>query len=47
MKDKISVDDIAQGARLWFSVPDGPKKYAEFLKTRFGIILAIDLADLA
>jgi hypothetical protein len=28
-------------------VPDGPKKYAEFLKTRFGIILAIDLADLA
>jgi hypothetical protein len=47
MDKAISVDDIALGARLYFSKPDGPKKYAEYLKTRFGISMAIDFASLA
>jgi hypothetical protein len=47
MDKKISVDDIAQGARLWFKIPDGPKLYADYLKTRFKIVLAPDLATLA
>jgi len=47
MEKAISVEDIALGARLYFSKPDGPKKYAEYLKSRFGIAMAIDFASLA
>lgn len=47
MDGKISTDDIVQWARMWFSEPDGPKKYADFLKNRFNIVLAPDLANLA
>lgn len=46
MDDKISVDDVAQGARLWFSVPDGRKQYAKFLKDRFKISLFPALKEL-
>ncbi len=37
MDEKISVDDIAQGARIWFSGPNGKKDYQKFLKDRFNI----------
>lgn len=47
MDDKISVDDIAQGAKLWLSGPEGRKQYAKFLKDRFNISLSPALKDLA
>jgi len=47
MDDKISVDDLAQGARLWFTVPDGRQQYAKFLKDRFKIVLFPELSKLA
>lgn len=47
MDKAISVDDIAQGARLYFSVPEWQKKYAEFLKSRFNIVITIDFVNLA
>lgn len=37
MDKAISISDIVQGARIYFSGPDGKKKYADFLKDRFGI----------
>jgi hypothetical protein len=46
MDKAISVDDITQGARLWFSGPEGRKAYAKFLKDRFNISMYPDLADL-
>ena len=46
MDDKISVDDLAQGARLWFSGKDGQKLYAKFLKDRFNIDSYPALKDL-
>ncbi|MFA5185957.1 MAG: hypothetical protein WC551_05695 [Patescibacteria group bacterium] len=47
MDKAISVDDIAQGAKFWFSGPDGVKKYKQFLKDRFNISLYPELKDLA
>ncbi len=47
MDKAISVTDLAEWARLWFAIPDGQKKYAEFVKSRFGISLAPKLSDLA
>jgi len=47
MKDKISLSDIVQGARYYFSGPEGKKAYAKFLKDRFGISLYPALKDLA
>lgn len=47
MDKAISVDDITQGARIWFSGPDGPKKYKQFLKDRFNIDMSPALKDLA
>ena len=47
MADKISVDDIAQGARIWFSGPNGKKDYQKFLKDRFNIDPYPKLLDLA
>ncbi len=46
MDKALSVDDIAMGARLYFSVPDGKKQYAKYLKDRFKISLAPLLKDL-
>jgi hypothetical protein len=46
MADKISVDDIAQGARIWFSGPNGKKDYQKFLKDRFNIDPFPKLIDL-
>ena len=42
----ISVDDLVQGARDYFSVPDGVKKYQQFLKDRFNVTFAPSLKDL-
>jgi hypothetical protein len=47
MADKISIDDIVQGARFYFSGPDGKKAYQKFLKDRFNISLFPPLKDLA
>lgn len=47
MNKAISVDDIARGARYWFSEPDGKKKYQQFLKDRFNISSYPALSDLA
>jgi len=47
MDKALSVDDVAQGARLYFTVPDGRKLYAKFIKDRFNISLAPALKDLA
>jgi hypothetical protein len=47
MDKAISIDDIVQGARIYFSGPDGKKKYQEFLNERFGIDLYPKLSDLA
>jgi hypothetical protein len=47
MDGKISADDIAQGARIWFSGPDGAKKHKQFLFDRFKISLFPDLKALS
>ena len=47
MDKAISVSDIVQGARIFFSLPDGKKKYGEYLKSRFGINLYPKLSDIA
>ncbi len=47
MDKAVAVDDVVQGARMWFSGPDGKKQYAKFLKDRFGIDLFPALKDLA
>jgi len=46
MDKAISVSDIVQGARIYFSLPDGKKKYGEYLKNRFGINLYPKLSDI-
>lgn len=43
----ITADSIALGARIYFSEPDGRKKYQEYLKSNFGIDLYPKLSDLA
>lgn len=43
----IHPDDLVQAARFWFTLPDGHKLYAKFIKDRFNISLAPDLANLA
>jgi len=47
MEKALSVEDVAQGARLYFTVPDGRKLYAKYIKDRFNISLAPALKDLA
>ncbi len=42
----ISVDDLVQGVRIYFSGPEGKKDYAKFLKDRFGIVLYPTLKEL-
>ncbi len=42
----INVDDLVQGARAYFSGPDGKLEYAKFLKDRFNINLGPSLKDL-
>lgn len=46
METKISATDIAMGARIYFSLPDGKKKYEEYIKERFGVALYPPLKDL-
>jgi hypothetical protein len=43
----INPSDIVQAASFWFTVPDGHKLYAKFIKDRFNISLSPDLANLA
>lgn len=45
IKDKIFINDVVQWARFWFW-PDWPKKYAQFLKDRFNIVIAPDITNL-
>ena len=45
MDKAISISDIVQGARIYFSLPDGKKKYGEYLKDRFGIKPRPKLSD--
>jgi len=47
METKISLSDIVAGARAYFSEPDGKKKYAEYIKDRFGILPYPPLKDLS
>jgi len=47
MADKISVSDIVQASRYYFSGSNGKKDYAKFLKDRFNISLYPELTDLA
>jgi len=47
MESKISVSDIVAGARIYFSEPDGKKKYEEYIKERFGIMPYPPLKDLS
>lgn len=47
MDKAVAVDDVVQGARMWFSGPEGRKKYAAFLKDRFGIDLFPALSNLS
>ena len=47
METKISVTDIAYGARVYFSEPDGKKKYEEYIKDRFNIDPYPPLKDLS
>ena len=47
MDKAISVSDIVQGARIYFSEPDGKKQYGQYLKERFGINLYPKLSDIA
>ena len=47
MDKAISISDIVQGARIYFSGPDGKKKYEDYLKDRFGITLYPALSDIA
>ncbi len=47
VEGKLSVDDIAQAARLWFTLPDGRKLYQKFIKDRYNISLAPELKNLA
>jgi hypothetical protein len=42
----ISVDDLVQGARIYFSGPNGKQDYAKFLKDRFNITLFPTLKEL-
>jgi|GEM_PF-2053832 len=42
----ISVEDLAQGVRLYFSGPNGKQDYAKFLKDRFNITLFPTLKEL-
>lgn len=44
---KLSAEDVAQAARLWFTVPDGRKLYADFVKSRYNISLYPPLKDIA
>lgn len=47
METKISASDIAMGARIYFSEPDGKKKYEEYIKDRFGILPYPPLKELS
>ena len=47
MTDKISIDDIVQGARYYFSGPEGKQAYYKFLKDRFNIDIYPELKELA
>jgi hypothetical protein len=47
MEIKISVTDIAIGARIYFSLPDGKKKYEDYIKERFGILPYPPLKELS
>ncbi len=47
MDKAVAVDDVVQGARMWFSGPEGRKQYATFLKDRFGIDLFPALSNLS
>jgi hypothetical protein len=47
METKISASDIAMGARIYFSEPDGKKKYEEYIKERFGILPYPPLKELS
>lgn len=46
METKISATDLAYGARVYFSEPDGKKQYEEYIKERFGIGMYPKLSDL-
>jgi hypothetical protein len=43
---KLSLEDLVQGARFYFSGPDGKTKYQAFLKDRFGINPFPKLSDI-
>ncbi len=47
METKISANDLAQGARIYFSEPDGKKQYQQYLKDRFNIDPFPPLKDLS
>lgn len=47
MDDAIAIDDVVQGARIYFSGPNGKKDYAQFLKDRFNIDPFPKITDLA
>lgn len=42
----VSVDDLVQGVRIYFSGPNGKKDYAKFLKDRFNVSLYPTLKEL-
>lgn len=43
---KLSLEDLVQGVRIYFSEPDGKKQYGQFLKDRFGINPFPKLSDI-
>lgn len=43
----LQITDLVQAARYYFSWPDGKKAYNQFLKDRFGIVIAPTLEELA
>lgn len=47
VEDKISLDDLVQGTRIYFSGPEGPEEYRKFLQDRFGISMYPKLEDIA
>lgn len=47
MGTKISASDLAYGARVYFSEPDGKKQYQQYLKDRFNIDPYPPLKDLS
>ncbi|MBI2464647.1 hypothetical protein HYV64_00760 [Candidatus Shapirobacteria bacterium] len=44
---KLSLEDLVQGTRIYFSGEKGKDEYAKFLQDRFGIMMYPKLADLA